>query len=66
MSTKVTDCPNLNHRNPHVPVRFCSNCGEVVNGDLPIKRCGEQEHARRRRERETFCVHCGERLIEPR
>jgi len=61
-----TSCPNMNHRRPNPPVRFCSQCGEVVQGDLPLKRCSEKEHARRRRDRETFCVQCGERLVEER
>jgi hypothetical protein len=58
------DCPNLNHQRSNSPVRFCPMCGEVVNGDLPIKRCSDKEHAKLKRDREMFCVQCGEQLIE--
>jgi len=56
----------MNHRRTNAPVRFCSQCGEVVNGDLSTKRCSLEEHARRRRDREVFCVQCGERLVTQR
>jgi rRNA maturation protein Nop10 len=49
-----------------VTVRFCPNCGEIVNGKIPARRCSEEEHAKRRRARYTYCVDCGERLIQGR
>ncbi len=56
-------CTNMNHRRSDAPVRFCPMCGEVVNANLAIKRCGEQEHGKRRRDQSQFCVDCGEQLI---
>ena len=57
-------CENLNHRRSDAPVRHCPICGDVVNETLPIRRCPQDDHARMRRERNGFCVHCGEQLIE--
>jgi hypothetical protein len=57
-------CPNLNHGRADAPVRFCPLCGEVVNEDIPIRKCSEGAHAKRRRERNKYCVHCGEQLIQ--
>jgi len=57
-------CPNLNHRRTNVTVRFCSMCGEIVNGSIPTGRCSEEEHATKRRQQEKYCVDCGEQLIE--
>ena len=42
-------CPNDNHGRAVVTVRFCPNCGEVVNGKIPIGTCSEEQHAKRRR-----------------
>ena len=60
---RAVDCNNLNHRRSNSPVRFCPKCGEIVNSGIAIKRCSEEEHARKRREMETFCIDCGTRLI---
>ncbi len=59
-------CPNLNHSRSNVPVRFCPTCGEVVNADIPIRECKEDEHAIRRRERSMYCWICGKQLKEGR
>jgi rRNA maturation protein Nop10 len=59
-------CPNDNHGRAIVTVRFCPDCGEIVNGKIPARRCSEEEHAMRRRARYTYCVDCGERLIQGR
>ena len=59
-----TECPNLNHRHTHAPVRCCPNCGHVVNQNIPIKNCSEEIHAKRRMDRSTFCVDCGEQIIK--
>jgi len=60
----ATSCPNMNHRRADAPVRFCPSCGEVVNGGVQIKRCGEMRHAPKRLSGDRFCVDCGERLIK--
>ncbi len=57
-------CRNFNHSRTHVAVRFCTLCGEVVNGNISIRRCSEEEHAKRRRDQNKFCVDCGEQLIQ--
>jgi ribosomal protein S26 len=61
---KSSGCPNLNHGRAHAPVRCCPKCGEVVNGEIAIKRCSEMAHAQKRQNREQFCVDCGEQLIK--
>jgi hypothetical protein len=42
------------------------DCGEVVNQDIPIRRCTEAEHAEKRRNRCVYCVNCGKQLIQGR
>lgn len=64
MMTQGSSCPNYNHRRPNVLVRFCTMCGEVVNKDIPAGKCNEEEHARKRLQRNKYCVDCGERLIQ--
>ncbi len=63
MIRQRTSCPNLNHKRSDAPVRFCPMCGEVVNKNIPARKCTEEEHARSRRERNKYCLHCGEQLI---
>jgi hypothetical protein len=36
----------------------------VVNENIILKKCSEAEHAERRRDRNKYCVHCGEQLIK--
>jgi len=57
-------CDNNNHGRVGVPVRCCPSCGKVVNANRPARSCPEAEHAQSRRARRTFCIHCGERLIQ--
>ena len=59
-------CPNDNHGRAVVVVRFCPNCGEIVNKKIPIGTCSEEQHAKRRRERSAFCKDCGQGLIRAR
>ena len=56
-------CRNFNHGRRDPPVRVCPMCGEVVNSRIPVKHCGEQDHAKKRKNRNTYCTDCGERLI---
>ncbi len=60
----ITPCPNFNHLEEHPPVRFCPNCGEIVNERVSAKQCREQSHARARMDRNNYCVDCGQQLIE--
>ena len=59
-------CPNANHSRTNAPVRYCPMCGDVVNGNMPTKRCREEEHAKSRRDQNKYCVDCGEQLIKER
>ncbi len=34
-------CPNMNHRRSDAPVRYCPNCGEVVNENIILKKCSD-------------------------
>jgi hypothetical protein len=65
MNMRANNCPNFNHRRSDAPVRGCPMCGEVVNAKLRAMRCGEDEHAVRRRNGDMFCTACGERLRTP-
>ena len=64
MEKRQARCQNFNHGRSNAPVRFCPMCGEVVN-QLMIHRktCGEQVHARRRQNRDVYCVDCGLQII---
>jgi len=57
-----TPCENLNHRRSDAPVRFCPQCGAVVNARIAARRCNEASHDRSRRNHNFFCVDCGEML----
>jgi hypothetical protein len=57
-------CSNDNHGRAVVRVRFCASCGVVVNEKIPARRCPVQIHASARRERSSYCVDCGEGLVE--
>jgi hypothetical protein len=57
-------CANDNHGRPVVTVRFCPSCGDVVNRDIRATGCPQEKHASMRRSRSTYCVDCGERLIQ--
>ena len=56
-------CPNLNHTRSNAQVRHCPTCGDVVNENVPAKKCREEQHAKSRLGRNRFCVDCGEQLI---
>ena len=56
-------CSNCNHWKSNVLVRFCSMCGEVVNKNIQIIECTEEEHKVSRRKRNKYCVDCGEQLV---
>jgi hypothetical protein len=64
MLTRESYCPNFNHDRDNAPVRFCPECGEAVNENVPMRKCSKEEHAISRRERDTYCVNCGEQLIQ--
>jgi hypothetical protein len=55
-------CTNLNHRRSESPVRFCPQCGVVVNAHIAERQCSEVNHARSRRSHSPFCVDCGDTL----
>ena len=57
-------CLNYNHGRPDAPVRFCPMCGEVVNMNISKEVCSEEKHKGKRRETNTYCMDCGEQLIQ--
>lgn len=57
-------CANDNHGRAVVRIRFCPSCGVVLNEKILARGCAEEKHARSRRDRNTFCVDCGEQLLE--
>ena len=59
-------CPNDNHGRAVVTVRFCPNCGVIVNKRILAGGCSLEKHARRRRGRSTYCVDCGHGLAQGR
>ena len=59
-------CPNDNHGRAVVTVRFCPNCGVVVNESILARRCLVEKHARMRRVRNTYCMDCGQGLNQGR
>ena len=59
-------CPNDNHGRAVVTIRFCPNCGVVVNERIHARECLPEKHARMRRVRNTYCVDCGQTLVQKR
>jgi hypothetical protein len=55
-------CPNQNHKRRNAPVRYCPQCGDVVNEDVTKLRCNDTRHAELRRQQSLFCIDCGEAL----
>ncbi len=63
MIRQANRCLNRNHSRKDALVRFCPNCGEVVNENIPIKKCSEERHAKDRRQATKYCVDCGQQLV---
>jgi hypothetical protein len=63
MIQRMRSCLNRNHGNPSAPVRFCSMCGEIVNKNVPVKRCIKEKHDKSRLQRTKYCTDCGEQLV---
>jgi len=57
-------CSNFNHGRMNVPIRYCPNCGGTVNEKILPKKCSEDEHATKRRNRSKYCIDCGEQLVK--
>lgn len=58
-------CPNMNHSRSNAPVKYCPNCGEIVNRQAQ-RKCDGEKHAHLRKSGNTFCVDCGKKLSEMR
>ena len=56
-------CPNMNHGRLNAPIRFCPNCGDKVNAQIPNK-CDGSKHPSLRKDRQMFCHQCGEKLMK--
>ncbi len=63
MSKQTKSCPNLNHDQLDTQIRYCPKCGDVVNKNMPEKKCSDETHAQHRKNRNTYCVDCGELII---
>ena len=57
-------CANDNHGRAIVTIRFCPSCGMVVNKNILARDCADEKHAESRRNRNAFCVDCGEQLLQ--
>ena len=55
-------CMNQNHSKMNVTVRFCIECGKVVNKAIPTRSCSNSEHAKSRKEGNHYCINCGKDL----
>jgi hypothetical protein len=55
-------CPNLNHRRTTITIRYCPDCGDLLNAHIAVSPCREEHHAQQRRRRSVYCVDCGLRL----
>lgn len=58
------NCSNLNHSKMNVTVKYCPGCGEVVSKTVQSKSCNESVHSKRRKERNKYCVDCGDKLMD--
>lgn len=63
---RATPCDNLNHRRADPPAGYCPSCGERVNPRIDRRGCTQLLHDAARRDRSTYCVDCGTRLVEDR
>ncbi len=55
-------CINRNHGRVDAPVRFCPDCGQVVNDVVSTKHCQEGAHDQSRRTGNRYCADCGKML----
>lgn len=55
-------CKNFNHGRTNVSIRYCPSCGEIVNARVSKKVCKREEHERRRKEKDRYCLDCGMQL----
>ncbi len=61
---QIETCPSpLFPGKDHGSIAFAA---EVVNDNIPAKQCSKELHAKRRKERSTYCIDCGEQLIPGR
>ena len=59
----VERCENKNHSKMNVVVRNCTSCGEIVNQKISKRHCSNEDHARRRKDRNAYCANCGKDLL---
>ncbi len=57
----VNRCPNMNHSRTNATIKYCPNCGEVINRNAN-GNCNTSKHADLRKQRFTFCHDCGKKL----
>jgi NADH pyrophosphatase NudC (nudix superfamily) len=59
-------CDNVNHTRREAPVRYCPQCGGVVNAQEEGSACEEAKHAAARRRHTRYCSACGAELVVTR
>jgi len=60
--TQQRRCPNDNHGRMVIRVRCCPTCGQLLNAKIAAIQCPQDSHARKRRDRNLFCMDCGTSL----
>jgi hypothetical protein len=45
-----------------IRVRCCPTCGDVLNAKIAASSCRQDSHAKKRRDRNHFCMDCGASL----
>ena len=55
-------CKNQNHSKLNVMVRFCCQCGDLVNRSIQINHCSSESHTLSRKRGTRFCSDCGLKL----
>jgi len=60
MAAKI-NCPNMNHGRGSISIRYCPDCGELLNA-AARSSCNEELHAARRKNRNLFCHDCGKKI----
>ncbi len=61
--TAQAHCPNYNHGRKNVAVRYCPNCGDLLNENIAVQECSVEAHEKRREYQNKYCFDCGEQLI---
>jgi acetone carboxylase gamma subunit len=56
-------CANMNHGKMNPPIKFCPNCGELLNSGIRVS-CDDAKHKHFMKSRNFFCCDCGKKLLD--